>query len=121
MHELSVCQAMLRQIQEIAASESASAVNTVVVRIGPLSGVEPELLRQAFPIATAGSVADGAELQVEELPIRVRCLQCGAETEARINRLVCGSCADYRTRVLSGDEMLLASVELTRDTSTHIH
>ena len=84
-------------------------------------GVEPDLLRQAFPIATAGSVADGAELRIEHLPIQVRCLECGAETEAQANRLLCGVCGDYRTRLLSGDEMLLASVELTREAIAETH
>ena len=33
---------------------------------------------------------------------------------ATANRLVCGSCGDYRTQLVSGDELLLASLELER-------
>jgi hydrogenase nickel incorporation protein HypA/HybF len=46
--------------------------------------------------------------------VRVRCEQCGAESEASPNRLLCGACGDYHTRLLSGDELLLVSVELER-------
>jgi hydrogenase nickel incorporation protein HypA/HybF len=112
MHELSVCQGMLSQMQAIATEHGARAITGVTVQIGPLSGVEPELLAQAFSIASAGGIADGARLQLDSLPIRVQCETCGAETEATANRLLCGACGDWHTRLISGDELLLASVEL---------
>jgi hydrogenase nickel incorporation protein HypA/HybF len=112
MHELSVCQGMLRQVGAIAADHEARAVTGITVRIGRLSGVEPELLAQAFPIASAGTVADGADLIIETLPVRVHCETCGEDSDAAINRLLCGSCGDYHTRLISGDELLLASVEM---------
>jgi hydrogenase nickel incorporation protein HypA/HybF len=83
-----------------------------VLRIGPLSGVEPALLENAFPIASACSVAEGAALTIETGPVRVCCSICGADTEALPNRLVCGDCGDYRTRVTTGEELLLLSLEL---------
>jgi hydrogenase nickel incorporation protein HypA/HybF len=112
MHELSVCQAMLAQVEEIAAREGADSVATIVIRIGPLSGVVPDLLQQAFTIARAGTLAAEAELVTEVQPIRIRCLACDAETDAEPNRLLCSACGGYRTQVISGDELLLASVEL---------
>lgn len=112
MHELSVCQGMMRQLEQIAAEQDALAVTKVVIRIGPLSGVEPQLLEQAFPLASAGTVAADASLIVERLPVRVRCESCGAESEVAANRLLCGSCGDWHTQLLAGDELVLASVEL---------
>jgi hydrogenase nickel incorporation protein HypA/HybF len=114
MHELSVCQALVRELDALALREHARRVTRVVVRIGPLCGVEPQLLTQAYPLASAGTVAAGAELIIENLPVRVHCERCGAESEAAVNRLVCGACGDYHTRLLSGDEMLLAHVEIER-------
>ncbi len=121
MHEFAVCQDMLTQIESIAAEQQAAAVDMVTVRIGPLSGIEAHLLKQAFPLAAAGTVAEKAELIVEELPIKVKCQLCGAETEAKANRLICGECGDYHTQLLSGDEMLLASVELLKEPQEAIH
>ncbi|MCU7947358.1 MAG: hydrogenase maturation nickel metallochaperone HypA [Candidatus Thiodiazotropha sp. (ex Cardiolucina cf. quadrata)] len=115
MHELSICQAMLTQVEEIAQREHALQVTRILIRIGPLSGVVPELLQQAFTIARAGSVAASAELETELQSIRVRCQQCGAECDAETNRLICCECGDFRTQLISGDELLLASVELTRE------
>ena len=114
MHELSVCRALIRQVQDIAREHRAMAVTSVKVQIGPLSGVEADLLKQVFPLASAGSVAEAAQLVIEKLSIRVRCESCGAETAAEANKLVCGACGDWHTRLISGDEMLLASVEFIR-------
>jgi hydrogenase nickel incorporation protein HypA/HybF len=114
MHELSVCQAMLTQVTDLAREQRANTVHRIVIRVGPLAGVEPGLLLQAFPLASAGTLAEAAELVIEELPLRVRCETCGAESVALPNRLVCGACGDWHTRLVSGDEMLLASVELEK-------
>jgi hydrogenase nickel incorporation protein HypA/HybF len=120
MHELSVCQSFLAQVERIALAHNARTVDKIVVRIGPLSGVEVPLLRRAYTLACAGTVAEDAELVTEIQPIRVACETCGAETNASVNRLLCGTCGDYHTRLLSGDEMILASVELNVDTGTRL-
>lgn len=112
MHELSVCMSLLEQVAAIAAERSAVSVVKIELDIGPLSGVEADLLRNAYPIAAAGTIAETAELIIHEADIVVRCTDCGAETPAIPNRLVCGACGDYRTQVVSGDEMILKSLEL---------
>jgi hydrogenase nickel incorporation protein HypA/HybF len=112
MHELSVCQAMMSQVETIAAREGAHSVASITLRIGPLSGVVPELLQQAFTVARAGTLAADAKLLTEVQPIRIRCLECDAESEAEPSRLLCAACGSYRTQVISGDELLLASLEL---------
>jgi len=112
-----VCQGLISQVQDIARQNDARAVERIIVRIGPLSGVEAPLLRDAYSIARAGTVAAQAELVIETMPVRVHCETCGAESDASVNRLLCGECGDYHTRLLSGDEMILASVELVRATS----
>jgi len=114
MHELAVCQGLMSQVEQIAQRENAERITRILLSIGPLSGVEAQLLRDAFPIAAAGSVAENADLAIEQQAVRVKCLTCNAETEATANRLLCGACGDYRTQLLSGDEMLLLSVELER-------
>lgn len=113
MHELSVCNGLMRQVLEIAREHRAERVEQVVLRIGPLSGVEPHLLADAFPFSSAGTKAEGAELVIEMEKVHVRCLSCGAETETTPNHLVCGTCGDHRTQLVSGDELLLVSVQLS--------
>jgi hydrogenase nickel incorporation protein HypA/HybF len=112
MHELSVCQALIDQVEGIARDRNAREVTEINVLIGPLSGVEPVLLQQAFSVASAGTLADGARLNLSTMPVRVHCRTCGAETEALPARLICGECGDWRTNLVSGDDLLLTTVEL---------
>ncbi len=113
MHELSICQALLDQVEGIAREHGATRVERIVLKVGPLSGVEPALLRNAYPLAAAGTVAEQAELVIEPAAVRVRCSDCGAESDAAPNRLLCASCGGWKTRLISGDELLLANLELT--------
>ena len=100
------------QVLTIAKAHHAEKVVRIIVRIGPLSGVESLLLESAFSISRAGTVAEEAEFLTEVLPIRVLCNSCGVESEAVVNNLVCWSCGGYNTKLLSGDELILARVEL---------
>lgn len=112
MHELSVCLSLLEQVCAIAAEHRAQRVTRIEVEVGPLSGVEAGLLRNAWPLACAGTIAVDAELVIGESDIVVHCQSCGEETPATANRLICGKCGDFRTRLASGDEMILQRVEL---------
>ena len=114
MHELAVCQSLMEQVEQIAVREHAIRVVRILLQIGPLSGVEAELVQQAFPIASAGTVAEDSELDIQLQPIEVRCNICGATSPATANNLVCAACGDWHTSLVSGDEMMLLSVELDR-------
>lgn len=115
MHELSICQALIEQVETLAREQGARQVVRIRVGIGPLAGVEPVLLEQAFQIARAGSVAAAAGLDLDNLPVRVSCPDCGRESDAQAADLTCGHCGNWRTRLVSGDELLLTEVELVRE------
>lgn len=112
MHELAVAQALVEQVDAVIDQHKAAQASMVRVRIGPLAGVVPELLASAFPLAAAGSRMEFAVLEFIHAPIQVHCQTCGAETDAAMNHLVCGACGDWHTQVISGDDLLLESVEL---------
>lgn len=114
MHELSVCLSLVQQVDAIARERNAARVTRITLSIGPLSGVEPDLLEHAYPLASAGTVAAEAELVIESAEVVVRCSECESETTVTPNKLLCGSCGDFRTRVISGDELTLMRVELDR-------
>lgn len=121
MHELAICQSLIQQLNEIASEHPASRIAAVHLQIGPLSGVEPRLLQEAFPIASAGTVADGAELNFQNSPVRIRCPECGNEQASNSNQLSCESCGNWQTELISGDEMILQRVELETSTPETIH
>ena len=113
MHELAVCQQLLSQVERLAVSRDATAIDRILVSAGPLSGVEPHLLEQAFSVARAGTLAQHAELDVKTGPVRIKCRSCGAENNATVNRLLCDSCGGWQVEVLEGTELMLMSVDLS--------
>ncbi len=117
MHELSICQALLQQVLGIAAHQRADRIGKITLHIGPLSGVEPDLIRVAFPVVAAGTSCEDAALEITSLAVQVFCRDCDASSIVPPNQLLCAQCGTWRVEVTSGDELLLAKVELLDITS----
>jgi hydrogenase nickel incorporation protein HypA/HybF len=109
---MSICQALLLQVDAIARQRGAETVVAITVEIGPLSGVDAAQLRSAFAVMRTGSGSAAAELLFETAAVEVRCLACGVDSATLVNRLVCRACGGFRTRVIAGDELRLRRVEL---------
>ena len=117
MHELAVCQSLLREIERVASVHGATEVSRIEIAVGPLSGIEAPLLDRAFSIARIGTLAGRAELEIEEMPIIVWCAACQTESKAvTANALLCARCGTWQVDVRSGDELILTQVELVRAT-----
>lgn len=110
MHEYSIVRALLDRVEAEAQSRGASAVHHVRVRIGELSGVEPELLRSAYELCSERSLCAGADLEIVPVPARWVCGECG-EPVPRGRILRCPACG-RPARLEGGDEILLERIEL---------
>jgi len=113
MHEMAICQGLMSQVEQIAREKGAERVEHIVLSIGPLAGVEPELLNRAFEVARMDTVAETAELEIETGPVVVECRSCGAKGEAKVNRLLCPSCGGWKVNLVQGDELLLMRLEVS--------
>ena len=112
-----MCRGLIDAVERVAEREHAIRVASLTVKIGALSGVEPALLAHAFEIARMGTIAQGAELLIESMPIRVACQSCGTESDVPAQRLICNRCGGWQVRIISGDELYLSRVELEQDTA----
>lgn len=112
VHELAICQGLIRAVDDLAARNGAGRVRSVQLEIGPLSGVEAPLLERAWSVARLGTIAEEAPLKVTLMPIIVRCAECEHQGEARINRLLCPACGSWRVTILSGGELRLTSIDI---------
>lgn len=112
MHEWSLCRSLLTQLEKICKQESATGIARVYLRVGPFAGVEPDLLQTAFTLSRGQSVAAGAELVIETTPLRVHCPACNDDFQVPRQDLRCPKCRDTRAYLISGEELVLASVDL---------
>ncbi len=112
MHELSVAEELLSQIEAISTREGAKKVLRATVLLGPLSGVEREPLEFAFQSLSDGPLLKGVELIVEESPLLLRCRSCGRDSKAAGASLLCGLCGSEDVSVAGGREFMLKSLEV---------
>jgi hydrogenase nickel incorporation protein HypA/HybF len=112
MHEMSLAEGIVELIEDAATAQGFSSVKTVVLEIGRLSAVEPDALAFCFDAATRGSIAEGAKLEIEGVPGRGVCLQCGAEVGMENLVDPCSACGAYGLRVTGGTEMRVKELEV---------
>ena len=109
MHELAIAEAVV----DIAVRHAdGRPVRKVELRVGHLRQVVPSALEFAFQLLTTGTVLDGAELLIEDVPARGRCRVCGIETTMRQFPLQCSSCGGLDLELLEGEELLVDALEL---------
>ena len=92
MHELALCDAMLKMVRDISREQALEGVRSITVRVGTLSGVVPRFLTDCWTAVTDGTEYDGVPLRVETEAGRARCLDCGAEFVADVENLSCPDC-----------------------------
>ncbi len=63
MHELSLCESILRIVEKQAEKERFTRVVTVTVALGAQSCASEEALAFCFPLVVKGTIADGAALE----------------------------------------------------------
>jgi len=65
MHEFFLVKDLIHRISSIALAQRASKVIGVTVKLGALSHISPDHFREHFVHATRGTVAEGAQLNIE--------------------------------------------------------
>ncbi len=112
MHEYSIVQSLLDACEENAKANDATKVTKVVVKIGVMSGIEPELLKTAFDTFKEQTVCDGAEFIMNIQPIKIKCNSCLSESTLAKLEYCCPHCQSVELDVLDGEEMYLMQLEL---------
>lgn len=112
MHELSIAQAVVQIASRHAAGRRVSKVE---LKVGHLRQVVPSALEFAFELLIDGTPLEGAELQIEEVPARGRCRECGADTELRSFPFHCGRCGATDLELQAGEELLVDALEIEDD------
>ena len=112
MHELSICESILSIIDERSKAEAFSKVNRVRLEIGPFSCVEMEALRFSFDVAASGGIADGALLELIEMPANGWCSACSKTVPVKERYDPCPTCGNYGVKITGGDELRIKDLEV---------
>ena len=112
MHEYSIVQSLMEQVETLAKENDAKKVLKVIVKIGVMSGVEPHLLEIAFNTFKEKTVCDSAEFIMNIQPLTVLCKECQAESELEKIHYCCPMCSSLDVKVIDGEDMFLMSLEM---------
>jgi hydrogenase nickel incorporation protein HypA/HybF len=110
MHEYSIVQALVERVDAEVKSRHATSVQRLSIRIGELSGVDPDLLTTAYNIFRERTVCERAELDLTIVPARWACERCSRPIGPG-SLLKCEACG-VPARLAEGDEIMLDRIEM---------
>lgn len=113
MHEMGIAM----QIVEISMASVPEEMKNVQVerinlKVGKLAAVIPGSLRFCFDIVTKDTPLSGVKLQIEEVPVVVKCKKCNQESVIEELSFKCGACSSGSIEILSGRELDIESIEI---------
>lgn len=115
MHEGPVTESILKIVLDYAEENRAERVIKVQVTIGEMTGYVEDSIRFYWNSLTVGTKAEGAELEIKYVPIKVECGSCGNEYTAPDQySLFCPSCGFFGGTVITGKELTVDSIEIER-------
>lgn len=112
MHEYSIVQSLLDSCEEHAKKNEATKISKVVVKIGVLSGVEPDLLQIAFDTFKEKTMCEDAEFIMNIQPVVIKCGKCSTQSELSKHEYACPKCQSVEINILDGEEMYLMQLEM---------
>jgi len=112
MHEMALCESLLRVLEVEAERQGFSRVLKVRLEIGALSHADPDALCFCFDAVTRGSLAAGADLSILRPPGKAWCLPCGAEVTVERRFDPCPRCGGHQVQVTAGDELRIKDLEV---------
>ncbi len=113
MHELGIATEALEQALARAQEAGADRITCIGLRVGALSGVDPESLEFALEALLPGTPAAGAAIEIEPVEASARCPSCGREYAVGADfLLLCPDCGRPGTAFSGGRELHLSRIEV---------
>ncbi len=113
MHEYGVTESLLKIVEDSAKGAKVEKVSRIVVVVGQLTGFVPDCIRFYFETMSQNTIAEGAELDFEEMPVRLKCRQCGTEFVPETRVWSCPQCDSSEADITGGRELYVKELEVT--------
>jgi hydrogenase nickel incorporation protein HypA/HybF len=112
MHELSIASAILDRTKAVSQQNGNARVLKVALRIGEISGVEPDALRFGFEALCRDTPMQDTALEIQLCKRRQRCRTCAAEFEPEGCLTSCPACGADDSVCVAGKELDVMFIEL---------
>ncbi|MCX6335075.1 MAG: hydrogenase maturation nickel metallochaperone HypA [Bacteroidia bacterium] len=111
MHELKVAEDLSVIVLEAAKNGKLGKVSKVNILFGQLIQIVPDIFEFAFRECVRETVAENAEIDIEIIPVKMKCRGCGKDFRVMENRFVCEYCGSTDLEIISGKELFIKSIE----------
>ncbi len=111
MHEVKIAEELSAIVLETAKKEKLTTVSKVNISFGQLIQIVPDIFRFAFGEAVRDTVAEGAEVDIEILPVKMKCTTCKSDFVVVDNRFACEKCGSTDLKIIQGKELYVKSIE----------
>ena len=115
MHELPVTESILNIVIKHASKADVKKIVSISLKIGEMSDLEDEWIQKYFDYLSKGTVAEGAKLKIEKIPVTFRCLSCNEiyPVQIRTNKeFICPVCGGGESTMVSGREYHVKDMEV---------
>ena len=112
MHELSITEHLLEDCIREAQKQNARKIRVIRLCIGQLKGIVPECIQVYLDMLSEGTIAEGAQIEAEFLPVKVLCRDCGQTAQIDRAHIECPYCHGLNLKRLSGNECMIESLEV---------
>lgn len=111
MHEIRIAEDLSAIVLETARKENLSKVTKVNISFGQLIQIVPDIFEFAFRETVRNSIAEDAELDIEIVPVKMKCMNCGSDFQVKENRFTCNICSSTDLGIIQGKELYIKSIE----------
>ena len=122
MHELSMAQGILNAVLETAEANDAIKVTDMVIEIGKLAMLNPEQLKFMLGFLCKDTIAENAEIVIEDIDVEIKCYNCDFEGIADVDdsdhyapMILCPKCESHRVEVLNGRDVTVKNISIERE------
>ena len=112
MHEVAIAQEIIEIVKGYLPKTNNVSVKSIKVDLGDFSNIMPDALKFGFEVLIQDSELKGALLELNHIPLKIRCNSCGTESELEEPFFYCPKCSSGSVVIITGTEMRVVEIEL---------
>lgn len=122
MHELSMADAMVKTILDVAEKNDATEVLEATIEVGKLTMLNPEQLKFLLDVLVENTLLENATINIEEVPVAIKCNACdyiGAanmdDSDHYLAIVKCPECNERDLEITAGRECNVKNIKIEKE------
>lgn len=112
MHELAVTKGLLKICLEEGEKHKIKKIRKINIKVGELTDLLPACIEYYFNIVSKDTIAENTKINVENIPVEIKCNECGYSGVLGKNNYVCPKCKGIVYEITKGKEFYLDTMEV---------